>query len=96
MKKLILCILIFKASIIGAQTVKFDSSFSQFSKKWIGTPYLFGGKTTRGIDCSQLNKRLYQEIYNLAIPDVCYKQFNASVRVNRDSLSPGDLVFFRS
>ena len=96
MKKVILCLLIFKASIVGAQTVKLDSAFSQFSKKWIGTPYLFGGKTIRGIDCSQLNKRLYQDVYDRVIPDVCYKQFNASVRVNRDSLILGDLVFFRS
>ena len=96
MRKVILCLFMLKASIVGAQELKLDSAFSVFTNKWIGVPYLYGGKTIRGIDCSQLNKRLYQDVYNLTIPDVCYKQFNASIRIQRDSIVPGDLVFFRS
>jgi probable lipoprotein NlpC len=67
-----------------------------FIKEWKGTPYVLGGITKKGIDCSGLNKKLYQTVYNIKLPEVCYKQWNVTSRVNRDSLIPGDLIFFRS
>lgn len=85
-----------KASIIKGQNQNIDSSLSAFVKEWKGTPYVLGGITKRGIDCSGLNKRLYQSVYNITIPGVCYKQWEATSRVNRDSLLPGDLIFFTS
>lgn len=96
MKRFILCLLILKASIVSGQDLKIDSNMSAFIKEWSGTPYVLGGSTKRGIDCSNLNKNLYKQVYNLTIPNVCYKQWNATSRVSRDSLKTGDLVFFRS
>jgi len=95
-KRFILCLLILKASIVSGQDLKIDSNMSAFIKEWSGTPYVLGGSTKRGIDCSNLNKNLYKQVYNLTIPNVCYKQWNATSRVSRDSLKTGDLVFFRS
>ena len=63
---------------------------------WLGKPYKLGGKTERGIDCSQFNKRLYNDVYKLQIENVCYKQYNQTERVKKDSLQIGDLLFFRS
>ena len=85
-----------KASIINGQNLNIDSNLLSFIKEWKGTPYVLGGITKKGIDCSGLNKRLYQTVYNIKLPDVCYKQWNVTSRVNRDSLIPGDLIFFRS
>ena len=84
------------ASIVSGQNLNIDSSLSAFIKEWKGTPYVLGGTTKRGIDCSNLNKKLYQQVYNISLPDVCYKQWNATSRVSKDSLKPGDLIFFTS
>jgi probable lipoprotein NlpC len=96
MRKIILCLLMLKASIINGQNLNIDSSLLSFIKEWKGTPYVLGGITKKGIDCSGLNKKLYQTVYNIKLPEVCYKQWNVTSRVNRDSLVPGDLIFFRS
>ena len=73
-----------------------DTTLNKFILHWLGKPYKLGGKTERGIDCSQFNKRLYQDVYNLALENVCYKQWNQTGRIKRDSLQVGDLLFFRS
>jgi probable lipoprotein NlpC len=85
-----------KASIINGQNLNIDSNLLSFIKEWKGTPYVLGCITKKGIDCSGLNKKLYQTVYNIKLPEVCYKQWNVTSRVNRDSLIPGDLIFFRS
>ena len=73
-----------------------DSILNSFILKWLGKPYKLGGKTEKGIDCSQFTKRLYKDVYNLDLQNVAYKQWNQTIRVKRDSLQIGDLVFFRS
>ena len=96
MRKIILFLLILQASIVRGQDLKIDSNLSAFIKEWSGTPYLLGGSTKKGVDCSNLNKNLYKHVYNINIPNVCYKQWNSTSRISRDSLKVGDLIFFRS
>lgn len=69
---------------------------NNFISYWIGKPYKYGGRTEKGIDCSQLNKRLYADVFKVELQNVCYKQWEETKRVKRDSLKIGDLVFFRS
>lgn len=73
-----------------------DSTLVTFMKEWIGVRYKLGGKTKKGIDCSQFNKRLYRDVYGLNLENVCYKQWNQTKRIVKDSLQVGDLLFFRS
>jgi lipoprotein Spr len=73
-----------------------DTTLNKFILKWLGKPYKLGGKTERGIDCSQFNKRLYQDVYSTQLENVCYKQWNQTGRIRRDSLQVGDLLFFKS
>jgi lipoprotein Spr len=73
-----------------------DSTLVTFMKEWIGVKYKLGGNTKKGIDCSQFNKRLYQDVYGLNLENVCYKQWNQTKRIVKDSLQVGDLLFFRS
>lgn len=73
-----------------------DTILNKFILKWIGKPYKLGGKTEKGIDCSQFTKRLYQDVYNKQLQNVAYKQYNQTRRIKRDSLQVGDVIFFRS
>ena len=73
-----------------------DTALNNFMLHWIGKPYKLGGKTEKGIDCSQFNKRLYTDVYKLNLENVCYKQWAQTNRVPKDSLQTGDLLFFRS
>jgi len=72
------------------------SPLDQFVHYWLGRPYKLGGSTERGIDCSQMTKRLYKEVYGKDLANVAYKQWNQTQRVKRDSIKVGDLVFFKS
>lgn len=73
-----------------------DTVLNKFMEHWIGKPYKLGGTTERGIDCSQFTKRLYKDVYGKQLENVCYKQWNQTERIKRDSLQVGDLIFFRS
>jgi lipoprotein Spr len=73
-----------------------DSTLNSFILKWLGKPYKLGGKTEKGIDCSQFTKRLYKDVYGKELQNVAYKQWNQTKRIKRDSLQVGDIVFFRS
>ncbi len=76
--------------------VTLDTTLNNFVYHWLGKPYKLGGKTERGIDCSQFNKRLAKDVYKIEIENVCYRQWDGTQRVSKDSLIIGDLVFFRS
>jgi cell wall-associated NlpC family hydrolase len=73
-----------------------DTTLNNFVYHWLGKPYKLSGRTERGIDCSQFNKRLYADVYKLNLENVCSKQFNQTERISKDSLQIGDLLFFRS
>ena len=63
----------------------------QLAQAWLGVPYLFGGCTHAGVDCSCLVENVYAAA-GIRLPRVAVDQFNATVPTNDPQ--PGDLVFF--
>jgi peptidoglycan DL-endopeptidase CwlO len=57
-----------------------------------GIPYLYGGTGPR-YDCSGFTMKAYAAA-GISIPRIVPDQYNATRRVSRANLSPGDLVFF--
>jgi len=86
----------FKLPAITDDILTPDTLLNNFMLKWIGKPYKLGGKTEKGIDCSQFNKRLYKDVYDKNLGEVAYKQWAQTVRIKKDSLQISDLIFFRS
>lgn len=64
-------------------------------KRWMGTPYVLGGTTHRGIDCSALMQHVFTEAFSLDLPRTTEEQVLEGNRVTRSELKAGDLVFFR-
>ncbi|PYM90334.1 MAG: hypothetical protein DME04_23315 [Candidatus Rokuibacteriota bacterium] len=66
---------------------------ASIAKRFIGVPYLWGGESADGFDCSGLVKRVYA-LAGIAMPHNVALQYKYGVPVSRDELRPGDLVFF--
>ena len=58
-----------------------------------GVPYVWGGASPGGFDCSGLVMYSYAQV-GVSLPHSSYAQYNMGVAVPRDQLQPGDLVFF--
>src|SRR3954462_12018312 len=64
-----------------------------YAKRFLGTPYVYGGSSPRGFDCSGFVRYVYAH-FGVALPHSSYAQFGDGRRISRGSLRPGDLVFF--
>lgn len=74
-----------------------ESRLYQVASKWIGTPYLYGGNTSKGIDCSGFVKAVYEEAYNKTISRTSANMFSVNCKkIKKEQLTEGDLVFFRT
>jgi cell wall-associated NlpC family hydrolase len=60
---------------------------------YLGTPYVWGGASPGGFDCSGLVMYAYAQV-GVSLPHSSYALWNVGVSVPRDQLAPGDLVFF--
>lgn len=62
----------------------------------INTPYLWGGTTTNGIDCSAFCQRVMKYALGIDIPRTSIMQSTVGDEVSRENLQFGDLVFFNT
>lgn len=72
------------------------ASLMQAYRDWKGTPYVLGGSSKNGVDCSRLVNIIYDRYFDIELPTNTRNQMNAGTGVRRLSLRTGDLVFFRT
>lgn len=58
-----------------------------------GVPYVFGGTSRKGFDCSGLTQYVYKGS-GISLPRTAAEQFRVGSSVKRAQLQSGDLVFF--
>jgi probable lipoprotein NlpC len=64
--------------------------------KWRNTPYVLGGNSEKGIDCSNLVKRIYEDAYQSNLDGNVNSLFpKCNVLAAKDMAAEGDLVFFK-
>ncbi|MDX6450629.1 MAG: peptidoglycan DL-endopeptidase CwlO [Gaiellaceae bacterium] len=60
---------------------------------YLGVPYVWGGSTPAGFDCSGLVMYVYAQL-GISLPHFAAAQYGFGGPVASDQLQPGDLVFF--
>jgi len=61
--------------------------------RYLGTPYVWGGASPSGFDCSGFVMYVFSQI-GVSLPHSSYAQYGYGSPVSLGSLQPGDLVFF--
>jgi peptidoglycan DL-endopeptidase CwlO len=60
---------------------------------YLGVPYVWGGASPSGFDCSGLVMYVYAQL-GISLPHYTVSQWNATIPISSSQLEPGDLVFF--
>lgn len=89
-----------KNNCSGLKVVKFSidvsgKSVAEFasSNEFLGIPYVWGGTTKDGFDCSGFVQYVYFQ-FGYTLNRTADAQSTQGTRVDRSELKPGDLVFF--
>lgn len=72
----------------------FDHRLQQQIQSYLGVPYLWGGVTRSGMDCSGFVHTVYRKATKLILPRKARSMFREGRYVVQEELRFGDLVFF--
>jgi len=64
------------------------------AEKYIGTPYVWGGKDTSGFDCSGLTQYVYKQVTGEDIGVWTVAQESSGTQISVDQAQEGDLLFW--
>ena len=82
------------ASRLFARTSRIARNLTRDALKFLGTPYVFGGTTSSGFDCSGFVQHVFAML-GVTVPRTADAQFYAGGRV-KGGMKAGDLVFFQT
>mgnify|MGYP000431029294 CR=1 FL=1 len=77
--------------VSGGSTLR--SAIVDYAYSFLGTPYVYGGASPSGFDCSGFTMYVYNQL-GISLPHGATPQLKYGTYVSRSELQPGDLVFF--
>ena len=66
----------------------------QIAEQFLGLPYVYGGSTPAGFDCSGFTSYVFKQL-GYSLYRSSYQQINNGVPVSKSELQPGDLLLFK-
>lgn len=75
----------------GASGDRKSQMIASYAEQFLGTPYVYGGRSPEGFDCSGFASYVYSH-FGIEIPRAADEQYYYGASVTQ--LIPGDLVFF--
>ena len=79
------------AATVAASSV--GEEIAAYAQNFLGTPYVYGGSSTSGFDCSGFTQYVFRQC-GYSINRTADAQYSNGSYVSYDSLQAGDLVFF--
>ncbi|NCW12473.1 MAG: NlpC/P60 family protein [Chitinophagia bacterium] len=64
--------------------------------EWWGTPYVLGGNSKNGVDCSYFTLDVMKDIYKVNLKRTAAEQYEQSFKIEWNDLKEGDLIFFKT
>jgi len=80
----------------GEDTDAMGEALAAEARRWLGTPYRYGGADRSGTDCSGLVMELYRSVCAVKLPRTTTLQKSYCTKVARNRAKVGDLMFFGS
>jgi len=85
-------------SELGSRFPQLGAAVVASARRWLGAPYVWGGRTCWGTDCSGYVQAVYR-LHGFLLPRDSYQQAEIGepigVSPEYESLQPGDLLYFR-
>lgn len=66
-----------------------------YAKSFIGVPYVYGGESPKGFDCSGYIQYVFKR-FGMDLPRTADEQFYGGNRISSQEAKPGDIVAFKS
>jgi cell wall-associated NlpC family hydrolase len=80
-------------AVPDATTLTLNAKIASYAKTLEGVPYVYGGTSRAGFDCSGMTQFAYHH-YGKTIARIANDQFHEFRRISKASARPGDLIFF--
>ena len=71
------------------------AEIATYAQSFIGVPYVYGGASPKGFDCSGYIKYVFAH-FGYSLPHGTNAQYGYGTKISKSELQPGDLVFFNN
>ncbi|WP_082087931.1 C40 family peptidase [Domibacillus indicus] len=79
---------------VKTEAASIGESVVAYGKKFIGVPYVWGGTTPGGFDCSGFVQYIYKNVADVSLPRTTGEQYAVGTAVAKSELQVGDLIFY--